>query len=967
MKRSPLAAGLALLLPALSGTALANDPWAGLRADGGPVRDGAETPPPPPVPPYRTAPASVAATDAAGLPPEPRRRPALPRSTAGTSARSKTAPAAAATGFRLDIAQPVMDPPRFWRPSPERIWRVVTSPVALALPPALATGVTFRHPPVPMAKPVPADAPAAPAEPVVLAEAAVPAEPVDAAAAIPAEPANAAPASEPAAPADRIETALADTRTAEAPAAETRPAKTPAAETAAAPPEKTEEPAQPAAASDHAETNSEAAAETQAADTVHPVAEAAPPATAVETAPAEHDADVEPVKTVAASQAPEAHAPAEPVTPPAVHPAVPADQAERAEAAQSAATPSAAETGPAAAGSAAPQIAEAAHGADGHGATVAESMAAEHAPVVVAAAEPAAPAEPVPPAAAEPAVHPGLAAEANGPGAAALAAPATAAPAATPIPVPHARETEHVAVAASGTGAEPAPRRHPAEPASADEHGASEDHAPSEAGVDTAASADVPAPTPAPAPADAHAPVAEPAAAVPSEPVPAGAAPAVEAVHDAAAEHAAPAEPAPVAAAEQTDHDAPSAEAGQAEDTGHAAADAAPAEGHGHDAAGTEHAQEEADAPKAPPAPPLYRAVRELQRIQDQMAHGEPDAVAAQNALIARIDREFRAADPSVWDDRDNARALIEFALGGGGPTTLRAVLERAPHPAVDEKLVRGSIAYLEGRETDAMRELGEIDVRSLPDSIAGQVALAQAALWVRKDPKRAAILLGYARLVAPGTLVEEAALRREILVAAQEDDLDKFERQTATYLYRFRHSVYAGNFRQRFAAALTRMRFITEPGAAERLTALLAPLEPEGRREIGLLVAQGAIVRGQTGAAEMAADLVLAEAPIGSADADRAHLYRGAALAVSPERYAEAREELAGIDRDRLSPTDLQLLGAATAVAQAVADAPAVISAQTARDDAAAAEAAPETQAVLAKAQEALGVTDKLLAEAPL
>lgn len=390
-----------------------------------------------------------------------------------------------------------------------------------------------------------------------------------------------------------------------------------------------------------------------------------------------------------------------------------------------------------------------------------------------------------------------------------------------------------------------------------------------------------------------------------------------------------------------------------------------------------------ANAPELPPAPPLYREVRELQRLQDRMAAGEPNALTAQNALIARIDQSFRAADASAWNDPQNARALIVFALSGGGPGVLRAVLGQGASPAVDERLLRGTLAYLEGREPEALKQLGEIDARQLPDSLAGQVALAQAALWVRRDPPRASVLLGRARLLAPGTLVEEAALRREIFIAAQANELATFERLTSTYLARYRHSVYAGNFRLRFAAALTRMSFIDSADEFHRVHELLAPLEPESRREVALLIAQAALAQGKTTAAALASELVLKGTVFGSLEADRATLYRAAAIIAAPGRFDEASAALASVARERFGSEDTRLLGAALAVAASINDAvnvpvpaPAGLGGEAGAPEAQG-PVAPEPgqdggkdampPAVLASAQAALDAADKALGDAPL
>lgn len=405
-------------------------------------------------------------------------------------------------------------------------------------------------------------------------------------------------------------------------------------------------------------------------------------------------------------------------------------------------------------------------------------------------------------------------------------------------------------------------------------------------------------------------------------------------------------------------------------------------------------AHADASTPHAKPAeaaPPAGRTdiypvtlVRRLQRLQDLIAAGSTAGIAQQRAMITEMDAAFGDADPSVWQDPANARALVMYFLGGGNPAVLRAIINREPKPNIDEKLLTGSLLYLEGREEPALRQLGEIDARKLPNGIGGQIALAQAALTVRSDPAKASRLLEVARLLMPGTLVDEAALRRAVLVAAQADDLDQFERLSGQYFSRFRHSAYAGNFRQRFAAALSRMNVLATPDGLSRLDALLAPLDEEARREVFLLVSRSAIVEGKTALATTAAERAMVLAPAASRDAERARVYLSAAQAATPDRYKTAEEALKAIDRARLDPSDQALLEAARRTAELIrrADeapsqatspapspapatapsAPAVVaSAQPAR---AAGDEKPST--ALTKAQAKLGEIDSLLKDAP-
>ncbi|MEP9368233.1 hypothetical protein [Xanthobacter sp. VNH20] len=354
------------------------------------------------------------------------------------------------------------------------------------------------------------------------------------------------------------------------------------------------------------------------------------------------------------------------------------------------------------------------------------------------------------------------------------------------------------------------------------------------------------------------------------------------------------------------------------------------------DTRGGDH-KADAKTPASPPAkalvvapPPAMAngispmdAVRALQRLQDKVAAGSVEAVEGQRRMLAQIDQDFKAAAPSVWQDPRNARALVIHVLSGGNPAVLRGILAQEPLPALDERLLRGALAYVEGREEQALRLFGEIDARTLPNALGAQVAIAQAATTVRKDPTKAARLLDLARLLMPGTLVEEAALRRQILVASQSDDPNQFGRLSRQYLDRFAHSVYAGNFRQRFAAALTRMPFIDAPDGFQRLDKLLQPLDQASRREIFLLVARSAVVQGKAKTTITAAERALESAPPLSSDAERARLYKAAALAATHEGFQQAQIELAALDRDRLAPPDATLLDAALVAADLVRTAP--------------------------------------------
>lgn len=308
--------------------------------------------------------------------------------------------------------------------------------------------------------------------------------------------------------------------------------------------------------------------------------------------------------------------------------------------------------------------------------------------------------------------------------------------------------------------------------------------------------------------------------------------------------------------------------------------------------------------------------VRTLQAMQDQIAAGSTDAHIAQRALLTHIDNQLMQQDQEAWRESKNVRAAVVFVLSGGRPSILRKLASLDFLEKSDVVLVTGALAYVEGREAEARRILNDVDVHLLPPILAGQLALVQSALIVRDDPARSVALLDYVRLQLPGTLIEEAALRREIFVVSQMKDAAKFEALSRQYLHRFRHSVYGGNFRQRFAAALTRLEFAKDEEKFARLISMLSELEANGQRELYLLIARAAIDQGQTKAAILAAEKAHEMSATDKIGAARAKLYKAAASIVTVKGFESSFEELQKIDKASLPPNDAILLDTALSTA---------------------------------------------------
>ena len=246
--------------------------------------------------------------------------------------------------------------------------------------------------------------------------------------------------------------------------------------------------------------------------------------------------------------------------------------------------------------------------------------------------------------------------------------------------------------------------------------------------------------------------------------------------------------------------------------------------------------------------------VRSLQTLQDEIAQGSAGTHLSQRVRLAQIAEQLALAKPEVWKEPRNARAAIAFVLSGGDPRILKKLSEGGMLSAIDAKLVQGVVAYGEGRSAEAADLLVQIAARSLEPSIAGHLALVQAELTAGKEPSKALAFFDEARLLSPGTLIEEAALRRQISLVAAAKDFDRFDMLAANYLRRFARSVYAASFRQQFAADVA----ARDAGSAGRMAKLVGALEAvdaPDRRDIYLLIAREALIRGKFELARLAGD----------------------------------------------------------------------------------------------------------------
>ncbi|GGB60062.1 chemotaxis protein [Roseibium aquae] len=305
-----------------------------------------------------------------------------------------------------------------------------------------------------------------------------------------------------------------------------------------------------------------------------------------------------------------------------------------------------------------------------------------------------------------------------------------------------------------------------------------------------------------------------------------------------------------------------------------------------------------------------FEMIRTLQTLQSQVAEGNSQAHSAQRALLIQMDGAFMDARPEVWQEPRNARAAVIHLLSGGHPDVMRQLLRYDPAPAVDPRLMLAALAYVEGRGSDLNDLLVDVDPMELPPSLGGHIALVKATGLIQSEPREALTYLGQARLLMPGSLIEEAALRREIFVAGTVGEVERFQSLSLRYLRRYRNSMFASDFRRRFAIAIDALGFAENLERFSLLEGLLAEFDQDTRRALYLRLARTAVLGGHLDISREAterADPITVE---GSLAEMTLRLYQAASI-IDPERMTERRDILWSIDPRRLNREDRELADA--------------------------------------------------------
>ena len=317
---------------------------------------------------------------------------------------------------------------------------------------------------------------------------------------------------------------------------------------------------------------------------------------------------------------------------------------------------------------------------------------------------------------------------------------------------------------------------------------------------------------------------------------------------------------------------------------------------------------------------PPYKMLRSLQFIQDSIVLGDHSSADMQRFMLAAIDKRLREADNSIFDDPRNVDAALIYAMSGGNPETLTFLANRDIEGNFDSRVTDALNHYLAGKGGLMVESLEKAIPEYRNSRVGPYLYLVLGNAKSQQSPESSLKYYDWARLTAPGTNIEEAALRRSIALATRGKMTEKGFRYSLSYARRFLASPYASQFADVFVELAVSSYGPETEGKVEEI---LGFLDKPRQREVYLRIARRAAIGGMQALAKLASDRAQSLSDGKDAGPNAlASLYSGL-VGVPSKGILEAVKDIDSIPEADLSPRDRALKQAAQAVAQEVLRAP--------------------------------------------
>ncbi len=313
-----------------------------------------------------------------------------------------------------------------------------------------------------------------------------------------------------------------------------------------------------------------------------------------------------------------------------------------------------------------------------------------------------------------------------------------------------------------------------------------------------------------------------------------------------------------------------------------------------------------------------FRLMRSLQLVQDRIAAGDRDAIPLQDDMMPLLEEAFRAAGNVIAQDPRDLDALMMYALSGGDVRLVKELIPSLKSREREAKLATAVVLQRSGLAELAARVVNDMRPQDFNETVGAYLAIFKSGLVAPGEEPRAIAELDIARIAAPGTLVEEAALRRQLSLYAGRNDFGGVMQTARRYFDRFAASPFAGPLVDAFSEETVRLSRDEDRDAVE---ALVDRLSPQRALAVFYRLARAAAVQGRSGFLAWASEIYGERLGDDASPKERANLAFFRELARLPAldrdealaRFREFDGKALGADEKRLLLATRSVLAAAT------------------------------------------------------
>ena len=312
-----------------------------------------------------------------------------------------------------------------------------------------------------------------------------------------------------------------------------------------------------------------------------------------------------------------------------------------------------------------------------------------------------------------------------------------------------------------------------------------------------------------------------------------------------------------------------------------------------------------------------WQLLRKLQKQQDLIVAGAPNAVKAYRALLISASQRMLALDADVWSIERNLDAAALYLLIGGNAEVGKIALMQTKLGDVAKHPLKAVIAFDARNYNEAYRLMSNQNPAALPPSLAGQFAIARAILTSSSDIELTSKYLTIARALSPGTLIEEAAIRRQIRIFGLTKNYDELKVLGPIYMRRFGKSHFLNDFIKSYTFALVHMENEVENEIVDDFKKLENNISKQQLMDTLPYVARSSLILGKTKLAYWSASKFLENNPVPNQLHSRMKLYFAAAGIIDRKQRKQSLMQLTDVEMELLNANDKKLYDAVKKLSQ--------------------------------------------------